>query len=90
MTAKKKAQQPIVPKKDEHELLVEAARDAISAVFGDTRVSPDKTRESLEELKTEIQDSLNTLDSDDDDEDEDDDAWEDNYDEDDEDEEEVD
>lgn len=39
----------------------EAAKKAINEVFSDTSVSPDATRERLEELRAEIDQLLETL-----------------------------
>ena len=44
-----------------HERLVEAAKAAIDAVFSDTSVKRNKTKESLEELNDWIQEALETL-----------------------------
>lgn len=44
-----------------HELLVERAKKAIDAVFGDTSVAPSTTKESLEELADEISLRLDCL-----------------------------
>ena len=47
-----------------HHQLVEAAKDAINAVFSDTNVEPDVTRDSLEELREHINENLQALDCD--------------------------
>lgn len=44
-----------------HEQLVTAAKTALDRVFGDTSVSPEETRSSLEELRDEINIKLDTL-----------------------------
>ena len=44
-----------------HEQLVTAAKTAIDRVFSDTTVSPEETRQSLEELQEEIAVKLSTL-----------------------------
>ena len=44
-----------------HEVLVEVAEDAISGVFSDTSVEPNKTKDSLEDLALHIQTLLATL-----------------------------
>jgi len=41
--------------------LLEAAKDAINAVFGDTSVSRGDTREALKELRDDIEVMLETL-----------------------------
>jgi hypothetical protein len=46
---------------DEHEELLEAAKKAADAVFGDTSVPRSKTKESLNDLASHIQDQLDTL-----------------------------
>ena len=38
----------------DHDELVEAAKQAINAVFGDRSVDPKQTKESLKDLKDEI------------------------------------
>lgn len=45
--------------------LYERAREAISAVHGDTSVGRDKTREALEELASDIECALMALDEED-------------------------
>lgn len=45
----------------QHEALVQEAKDAIDKVFADTSVAQDKTRESLEELRDEIETKLDSL-----------------------------
>ena len=44
-----------------HEELVQAAKDAINAVFSDTTVPQSTTMESLEELEAEIEVSIQAL-----------------------------
>ena len=46
---------------DDHDKLVEQAREALIAVFSDTSVSKSTTRESLEELSDEIEALLEAL-----------------------------
>ena len=45
----------------DHETLMERASAAIHAVFGDTEVGKATTRESLESLKEEIDELLDSL-----------------------------
>lgn len=47
-----------------HLELVEKAKAAIDAVMSDTSVSPQKTRDSLEELAAEIEIKIEALDGD--------------------------
>ena len=44
-----------------HEDLLELAAEAVDRLFGDTSVSQEQTRESLEELKSKIESMLATL-----------------------------
>lgn len=46
---------------DARELLIEEATRAINAVFGDTSVSKDVTREALENLRADIDSMLDAL-----------------------------
>ncbi len=48
-------------RKDKHDELVEAAKQAINAVFGDRSVGRREARESLKDLKDEIDILLDTL-----------------------------
>lgn len=45
----------------DHDEKIEAAKAAINKVFGDTSVGRETTKESLEELITEIETMLDTL-----------------------------
>ena len=45
----------------DHDELVEAAKQAINSVFGDTSVDRSQTKESLKDLKDEIDILLDTL-----------------------------
>lgn len=45
----------------DHDELLEAAKTALNAVFGDQSVSQAKTRESLHELRGDIDVMLDTL-----------------------------
>lgn len=45
----------------DHEALVQAARDAINAVFSDRSVSASQTRDSLEDIAGEIEILTETL-----------------------------
>jgi hypothetical protein len=47
---------------DGHEELLETAKRAINAVFGDTSVSRGQTRESMKELRDEIDTMLEAMD----------------------------
>jgi hypothetical protein len=47
--------------KSKHDELVEAAKQAINAVFGDMSVSRKQTKDSLKELRDEIEIILDTL-----------------------------
>lgn len=47
-----------------HDELVKRAKQAIEAVFADRSVSPEETRESLEELQGEIEIWVDSLPSD--------------------------
>jgi hypothetical protein len=51
----------------DHETLVEKAKEAINAVFSDQSVSRSTTRESLEDLQSDIEICLDSMDADDDD-----------------------
>ena len=44
--------------------LVENGRDAIEAIFGDTRVSMEQTRDDLEELRSDIDMKLSAVNQD--------------------------
>ncbi len=46
---------------DKHDELVETAKQAINKVFGDRSVSGKQTKESLKELRDEIEIILDTL-----------------------------
>lgn len=50
----------------DHEALKDAARNAVQALHGDTSVSQAQTRESLEEIRDEINDMLESLPDDED------------------------
>jgi hypothetical protein len=47
-----------MPKKDE---LVDAAKEAIDEVFGDTSVSKETTMERMKDLRSHIDDSMTSL-----------------------------
>jgi hypothetical protein len=47
-----------------HDELMGDARDAIEKLFGDTSVAPEQTRESLEELRHEIDGKLEAINAD--------------------------
>ena len=47
-----------------NEKLLEAAREAIDALFSDTSVSPEKTEDGLRDLRTEIEFKLKALEAD--------------------------
>ena len=46
---------------DDHEELLEAAKEAASKLFGDSSVSRSKTKESLNDLISHCEDMLDTL-----------------------------
>lgn len=51
-------------KQTAHAALVEEAREALAAVFGDSSVSQTQTLESLEELKDEIENYVEGIEED--------------------------
>lgn len=55
---------PVAPRPWNHDELLEQAKAALNAVFGDRSVGPETTRDSLLELREEIGSMLDALDED--------------------------